>query len=552
MRKFNPERGARPKSDIVAPDAQLPSAQQRSMRGAVIAFVALVCLLICALTGRQIWDARAADMRVARQQTSNVSRSLSQEAYDSLQTVDAVLDNVAEQVRLDGTGAAQVPELRRVIKEQVRTLAIVHNVFVISAGGGLVVDALPFKNIDHQNRSWFIYHRTHRDARTRIGETQRSRSDGQWVLPVSRRLNRPDGSFAGVVVATVRVKYFEDLYAAVDVGNGGTITLVRADGTILIRKPSAEKATGKSLAGARWFTRLLPHESSGSDAGRSAIDGVWRFYSFSRVREYPLVILVGLSQDEVLREWRWETWLDVFEVGAVLAFLIVLGNYLVRQIREREAAESELARLARVDGLTGLGNRRHFDDVLDREWHRAIRAQTPFAFLMIDVDAFKTYNDHYGHRAGDRALKAIAACIAAGVTRAEDLAVRYGGEEFAVLLPATDEYGAYRVAETIRRAVAAMAIPHVSRTGFVTVSVGVAALRPQRGTGSGLIVEAADAALYDAKRNGRNRTETAGARILGHDAVLSTSERLRRVTAALPAADTLPGMSSRSMGSRDV
>jgi two-component system chemotaxis family response regulator WspR len=123
--------------------------------------------------------------------------------------------------------------------------------------------------------------------------------------------------------------------------------------------------------------------------------------------------------------------------------------------------------------------------MLDREWQRAIRAQTPFAFLMIDVDEFKTYNDHYGHRAGDRALKTIAACIAAGVTRAEDLAVRYGGEEFAVLLPGTDESGAYRVAETIRRAVAATAIPHISRPRIVTVSVGVAALRPERGAGSG-------------------------------------------------------------------
>jgi diguanylate cyclase (GGDEF)-like protein len=268
---------------------------------------------------------------------------------------------------------------------------------------------------------------------------------------------------------------------------------------------------GKSLARAIWFRRLS-RESAGTDASRSIVDGIYRFYSFSRVHRYPLVVLVGLSQDEVLKEWRWETWLDVFEVGAVLALLVILGNYLVRQIRDREAAESELARLALLDGLTGLGNRRHFDDMLEREWHRAARSRTAFSFLMIDVDHFKAYNDHYGHRAGDRALKTIAACIAAGVTRAEDLAVRYGGEEFAVLLPATDEAGAYRVAETIRRAIAALGIPHIGSPGIVTLSVGVAAMRPDRGSHSGMIVEAADAALYDAKRNGRNRTEIAASR----------------------------------------
>jgi diguanylate cyclase (GGDEF)-like protein len=228
------------------------------------------------------------------------------------------------------------------------------------------------------------------------------------------------------------------------------------------------------------------------------------------VQRYPLVVLVGFSQAEVLKEWRWETWLDLLEVGAVLGLLIILGNYLVGQIRDREAAEGELARLALIDGLTGLGNRRHFDDMLEREWHRSVRAHTPFAFLMIDVDEFKAYNDRYGHRAGDRTLKTIAACIAASVTRAEDLAVRYGGEEFAVLLPATDEHGAYRVAEAIRGAIAALGIQHVGDHGFVTVSVGAAATYPERGSNSGTIVEAADRALYEAKRNGRNRSEMAG------------------------------------------
>ncbi len=287
-----------------------------------------------------------------------------------------------------------------------------------------------------------------------------------------------------------------------------------ADGTILVRTPFESAIIGQSFAQAAWFRRLPPNVATGRDADRSIIDGVSRFYSFSRVQRYPLIVLVGFSQDEVLSEWRWETLLDFFEVGAVLIVLGVLGNYLVRQIRDREAAEGELARLALLDGLTGLGNRRHFDEVLEREWHRAARAHTAFALLMIDVDQFKAYNDRYGHRAGDRALKTVAACIAAGVTRAEDVAARYGGEEFAVLLPATDEAGAYRVAETIRGAICALGIPHAgSPNGFMTISLGAAGMRPDRGSNSGAIVEAADGALYEAKRNGRNRSEVAASRI---------------------------------------
>jgi diguanylate cyclase (GGDEF)-like protein len=512
IRKFNPERGARPKTDAVASGDQLPHARHPSVRGAVIGFVILVCLFIGALTGRQIWDARAGDMHVAQQQTANVARSLSQQVTDSFQTIDAVLIDVVGQVQREGTGPAQLPELRRIIKAQVRALAISKNVFVIAANGDRLVDALPFKKANYHDRAWFIFHRTHADLGTHIGPAVRSRVDGQWVITVSRRLNRADGSFGGVVIAPVRVKYFEDLYSAVDVGKGGTITLALMNGTVLTRKPASDHMMGKSLGKASWFGRLST-ETEGSDAGRSVVDGVYRFYSFSRVKRYPLVVLVGLSQNEVLKEWRWETWIDVFEVGAVLIFLVIVGSYLVRQIRDREAAESELARLALVDGLTGLGNRRHFDDMLEREWHRSVRARTPFAFLMIDVDEFKAYNDHYGHRAGDRALKTIAACIAASVTRAEDLAVRYGGEEFAVLLPATDEIGAYRVAETIRGAIAALGIAHVGNYGFITVSIGVAGMRPERGSNSGTLVEAADAALYEAKRNGRNRSEIATARV---------------------------------------
>jgi len=494
-------RPARPHS-TPAPFHRYPSA-----RGGVIAFVALVCLLVVALSVREIWDSRAADIRNSQRQTTNLAQSLGQQVTDTFQTVDSVLLDLSERVETEGTAPAELRRLRAVINARVRELPVIHNLFIISANAARLVDANPPKDATSRDRMYFKYHRTHADRRTYIGPAVRSRTDGTWVITASRRLNHPDGSFAGVAVAAIQVKYFDHLYQNVDVGTFGIIGLSLADGTLLVRKPFLRASIGKSLAKAPFFSKARLQMSSGTYESRSVIDGISRFFAYRRVDRYPLRIVVGMSQDEVLTEWRWEMWINLAEVAATLAIVLLLGTYLVRQIRRREAVEGELARLALVDGLTGLGNRRRFDEVLDREWRRAVRARTSFAFLMIDVDEFKPYNDHYGHRAGDRALKAIAACIATAVARSDDLSARYGGEEFAVLLPATDAVGAYQVAETIRGGVAGLRIVHAaSPLGFVTVSVGAAAERPVRGSHPGAVVDAADSALYDAKRAGRNRS----------------------------------------------
>jgi len=170
-----------------------------------------------------------------------------------------------------------------------------------------------------------------------------------------------------------------------------------------------------------------------------------------------------------------------------------------------------LARLALIDGLTGIANRRQLDDVLGREWRSARRSGSATAFLMIDVDYFKKYNDNCGHQSGDEVLKSIAATVSQNI-RPRDLAARYGGEEFAVVLPETGVDGAIKVAERICTAVADLGLPHgASEYGIVTVSIGVAGIKSVvDGDVSGVIAEA-DQALYAAKRSGRNRCVPASA-----------------------------------------
>ena len=166
----------------------------------------------------------------------------------------------------------------------------------------------------------------------------------------------------------------------------------------------------------------------------------------------------------------------------------------------------ELTRLAQQDALTGLANRRHFDNTMDREWERARRQQTPVSVILIDVDHFKAYNDHYGHLAGDDALVRVAEQIGLSMRRPGDLAARYGGEEFVLLLPDTYADGAEDVAQRLLAAVDALGIPHAASptTDHVTLSMGIATGLP--GTpGWNQLIDQADNALYQAKAGGRHR-----------------------------------------------
>lgn len=178
-----------------------------------------------------------------------------------------------------------------------------------------------------------------------------------------------------------------------------------------------------------------------------------------------------------------------------------------QMIKALEAANLKLANLSYLDGLTGIANRRAFDECLAREWRRAGRESTPLSVIIVDIDCFKPYNDHFGHEAGDTALKQVARALAQSAERAGDKVARYGGEEFAAVLPDTDAAGAFVVAERMRGATLAMNIPHPHSLAeaCLTISVGVSTATPTIGMQVDYLVDAADRALYQAKRAGRNQ-----------------------------------------------
>jgi diguanylate cyclase (GGDEF)-like protein len=179
----------------------------------------------------------------------------------------------------------------------------------------------------------------------------------------------------------------------------------------------------------------------------------------------------------------------------------------VRDITDRKLMELELQRLATLDGLTGVANRRSFDTAIAREWHRCFQEKKPLSLILCDVDYFKKYNDFYGHQMGDDCLIKVAQVLTKAVKRPTDVVARYGGEEFAIILPNTNAEGAIAISEWIRQKMRQLSIPHKTSTvgNSVTLSLGIAGQVPDSETRPTDLIAEADKALYEAKKRGRDR-----------------------------------------------
>ena len=248
----------------------------------------------------------------------------------------------------------------------------------------------------------------------------------------------------------------------------------------------------------------------------------------AHLADIPVIMVTAVGEQESLN--------DAFEAGAtdyitkpvkkvellarIRAVLRLNQEMERRKVREKELIETlkqlseanrVLTQLSSQDGLTGLANRRHFEEHFLAEWRRAMRDRQPLSLIMADIDHFKLYNDHYGHQGGDDCLRKVAAIIGQVAKRPADVAARYGGEEFVMVLPETPLEGAMRIAEEAATLVRAMQLPHAkSPVGpHITVSMGVATVVPNREKEMKELVERADRALYAAKRQGRDRVKAA-------------------------------------------
>jgi diguanylate cyclase (GGDEF)-like protein len=493
------------------------------------AFVAVVCLTLVVLDCWNSWHARTVLLQQMGVAASNLARAMAQQAEDTVKQADTALVGIVERVEHDGTEPAAVERLRKVLAMQVAELPQLDAIHIYDKDGNWVANSRQTSsqnpNLNNASREYFLFHREHEERGPHIGIPVQSRTNGKLLVPVSRRINNADGSFAGVVLASIDIDFFMKFYDSLDIGRAGAIGLVLETGTMMIRRPYSADVVGRNMRETGLFRAYLAQGPVGTTEVLSAQDGVTRLNSFRRLDNYPLFVTAALSKDEILAAW----WQDTLwhTAGIILMTSIVgfVGWRLVKQMELRNKSEAELRRardaletlnktlntLAMEDGLTGLANRRQFDVTLDSEFSRAMRDASTLALIMIDVDCFKQYNDIYGHAAGDECLQTISRTIASLASRRPgDLAARYGGEELAVLLPHTDVAGAVILAERIRSAVRGLEIVHAGTPdGFVTLSAGVDALSPAITKGPPkALIQAADKALYEAKMGGRNRVCT--------------------------------------------
>jgi|SRR5450830_18709 len=496
------------------------SAKRVNVRVFASVFVGLVCISILALHIFFSWSVRNKDVDDAQIATANLSRALAEHADATLTSADSVLFGIVQRLEVEGTDRDALARLYPLLASYVKELPQLQGLFIYDQTGKWLVNSLddsPWR-LNNSDREYFIFHMNHPDRNAHIGIPVKSRSSGDWIIPVSRRINHPDGSFAGVALATVAVDYFLHFYTSFDTGKNGEIMLATQDGILLAQRPLQLDSIGKNISNDNLISEHTRHNKRGVAIIKSPEDGLMRIYSYKRLEKYPLFVTAALSYDEVLSGWRTETLLQSIGVLILVAMLAWLGKRLINQIKLRAEAQQKLLaareklvemnktlqKMALEDSLTGVANRRQFDVTLANEFNRAKREGQWLGLLMIDVDHFKKYNDTYGHPAGDVCLQKIGKVIQ--MNRPGDLSARYGGEEFAILLPNTDLKGAVNVAEKICADVRNLNIPHGKNpTGIVTISVGAQSTVPTKNCNLMDLVSAADKALYTAKARGRDQ-----------------------------------------------
>ena len=445
-------------------------------------------------------DMRRGEEELARQTLENLASSIDADISRNVELFDLSLRAVASNMVAPEINEVSKPIQHLILFDHAATAKHFGAIQVFDAEGRLTVDASTLDPAP-ENRSdeeFFKIHRDQPDAGLFISRPMLHH--GAYSIVLSRRITGADGGFVGVVAGSIRFSYFHELFGRLNLGPDDAITVLRQDATVIMRRPFDLDVIGKNFGDVPGVMRVLS-EPSGWYSGSGAMDGVPRLLVW-RDGTRPLVVLVGKPWDDILSLWRTEA----TRIGAIMLALItfVLGVtlFLAREIGRRARAEDKLEELATTDALTGLRNRRKFDAEINNEWRRATRHKMPVSLLMIDADHFKSYNDTFGHQAGDQMLVGIAICISDSVRRAGDCAARYGGEEFAVLLPGVPPAEAVAVAETIRLKVQEWSDGPTA----TTVSIGVASLTPVSNMDWSILVQAADKALYAAKAGGRNQS----------------------------------------------
>jgi diguanylate cyclase (GGDEF)-like protein len=487
--------------------------------------VLLLLIIGCSLASLTIWKVMGSRDRALEEvdvHGLNLTQALATYSEGIVRQSSLLLLGLVERLETEGSGPVQIQRLSALVNRQRPLMPQLSGITIYDNQGRWLMSSsrqIPAA-ASASDRAYFIHHRDDPTPEPFIGPPIRSRSNQEWVITVSRRFNDDRGEFAGVVAVTLGIENFLRLFGKLDLGQEGAIGLSHTDGTLLVRYPFREQDMGRNFLKSPIYAKYLVEQSVGTASFTSSLDGMERLYAFRKSETLPLITTVALGKREALAAWRMEALLSAVVVTGLLGLTGLIGWFLILDIRRRTTVEVELRGtqqqllssnrqlelLAMKDALTGLANRRCFDEALTIEARRAQRDGTSLALLMIDIDYFKLFNDSVGHVAGDACLQTVGKVLDECVRRPSDLVARYGGEEMGIIMPNTDGDGAAVVAQLILDRLKEENIPHkTSPLRRVSVSIGIAAAAGSELDQLQELVEAADQALYNAKAAGRNR-----------------------------------------------
>jgi len=464
----------------------------------VLVVVVSLLLVVAFLSGAAmvLTDAHSQIEKTSHGLGQRLAASLQQEVSRDIDLIDLSIQAVS-----DAAGQPAVMRLPTVLRDELffsRAAAAryVQKVSLLDRYGAVISESLPAA--DDAPRV-LVVPDSRDNSRLNFGKPYRASDGLTRLIDFSRDVWTPSGAFSGVVVATVNLTNFSNIFFSLSVPSHTQVTLKTIGGEALIRNDDFD-GRDTTLPASSLVTRVTNAIMVG--IGKHGDDDVT---VDSYVPGMPMLVSVVLPGPVLFAAWH----VRVAQVAAYcllisLLFLLMAAS-LAYALRRRAQSEMALGRLASLDALTGLPNRRVLDRTFQQAFEHAQRSRTPLSVLFLDVDDFKNFNDRYGHVAGDHALQAVAAAIRTALSRNSHFVARYGGEEFVVIFPETGGPLAVSLAERIRLSVRSLRLEHAAAPAqIVTASIGVASFDTCTDTTSAVLLERADNALYAAKRAGKD------------------------------------------------
>lgn len=475
----------------------------------------LLFLIFCILiAGIAAWDLQMAFLQEeskARQQVESTSFLIAEWIKGAFVASDYILRDIVyavpvSELQFPATNPLEHRRITELIDDKHKTLPHSNGVG-LNDENCIVTHTLSIVGFDASQREWCSVPKDNPEIQTYVSNMFTSNNGDLMVIQVRKF---PGDEFVGMAGIGVNLNFFSVWLEDIAVGPHGVVAISDQNVSLLARKPANPEALGKKVNDPIVEAFIASGETYKTFRTISPLDDEPRLYGIRKIEGLPFIVLVGEADRDWQANWIQRAWVTIS--GAVILWvlaLITLRNYWARlkNLAELQKARDKLENISLTDSLTGLANRRRFDDFLALECRRMRRNATPISLIMIDLDYFKAFNDTYGHLAGDECLQVVGAAIQSNLKRPYDLAARYGGEEFSCILPETDHAGAVTIAMNIKNSIADLGIRHEASaiTDHITASLGVATFICDEAMKPECIVNLADERLYWAKENGRNR-----------------------------------------------